>query len=54
MHAYLGQTDVQPLSNPLGGASDLKQCEHLIVNFRQTFVKFFGSLYWLGKRGQTP
>lgn len=27
MHAYLGQTDVRPLSNPLGGTSDLKQCE---------------------------
>jgi hypothetical protein len=27
MHAYLGQIDVRPLSNPLGGTSDLKQCE---------------------------
>jgi hypothetical protein len=27
MHAYLGQTDVRPLSNPLGGTSELKQCE---------------------------
>lgn len=27
MHAYLGQTDVRPLANPLGGRSDLKQCE---------------------------
>jgi hypothetical protein len=27
MHAYLGQIDVQPLSNPQGGRSDLKQCD---------------------------
>lgn len=27
MHAYLGQIDVQPLSNPLGGTSDLEQCD---------------------------
>jgi hypothetical protein len=27
MHAYLGQIDVRPLSNPLGGTSDLRQCD---------------------------
>jgi hypothetical protein len=27
MHAYLGQIDVRPLANPLGGSSELKECD---------------------------